>query len=74
MSTGNRPPKEAGQQATSVNQQIVDPAQVEKNAYRQLAQVQQAISLLADIIDALRKQIEKTEEEKKAAETKAGTA
>ena len=73
MSTGNRPPKEAGQQAT-VNQQIVDPAQVEKNAYRQLAQVQQAISLLADIIDALRKQIEKTEEEKKAAETKAGTA
>jgi hypothetical protein len=35
----------------------VDPEAIEKQAYRLLAQVQQTISMFADMVDALRKEI-----------------
>ena len=44
-------------QGQSPQNQVVDPQAIEKQAIRLLLQVQQAVTMLSDIIDALRKEI-----------------
>lgn len=48
----------------AVSPQIVDPAQIEKQATRAIAQLNQSVILLCDIIDALRNRIEEIEQKK----------
>jgi hypothetical protein len=54
------------------NQTVIDPQAIEKQAYRLLAQVQQTVSMLADIVDALRKEIISRDDAAAATEAETG--
>lgn len=56
------------------NPVVIDPQQLEKQAYRLLAQVQQIVSVFADIVDTLRKQVVESEAKSQDSEKVAAVA